>query len=76
MPPKKTTTRKSPRAPKLQELEVGEGSSLAIARKLEFTSKSVPIIKKITKEAFAQPPAVGDTVFMDKFVSADTNQSP
>jgi hypothetical protein len=61
MPPKKPTTRKSPRIPKPQESEAGEGSSPAIARKLEFTSKPTPIIKTITKEAFAQPPAFGDT---------------
>jgi hypothetical protein len=61
MPSKKPTTRKSPRAPKLQELEAGEGSSPTIARKLEFTSKPVPIIKTITKEAFAHPLSFGDT---------------
>ena len=61
MPPKKTTTRKSLRVPKIQESEAGEGSSPAIARKLEFTSKSTPIIKTITNEAFAQPRSFGDT---------------
>jgi hypothetical protein len=58
---KKPTTRKSPRAPKLQEPEAGEGSSPAVARQLEFTPKPVPIIKTTTKKAFVQPPAFGDT---------------
>jgi hypothetical protein len=60
MPLKKSTTRKSPREPKLQELEVGEGSSPLVARQLEFAPKSVPIIKKSTKKAFIQPPAFGN----------------
>jgi hypothetical protein len=61
MPLKKPTTKKYPRFPKLQESEAGEGSSLAIAIKLEFTSKPMLIIKTITKEAFAQPLDFGDT---------------
>jgi hypothetical protein len=61
MPPKKPTTRKSPRAPKLQEPEVGEGSSPAVARQLEFAPKPVPVIKTATKKAFVQPPTFGDT---------------
>jgi hypothetical protein len=61
MPPKKPTTRKSPRVPNLQESEAGEGSSPAVARKLEFTSKPASINKTITKEAFSHPPAFGDT---------------
>jgi hypothetical protein len=61
MPPKKPSTRKSPRAPKLQESEIGEGSSPAVARQLEFTPKPVSVIKAITKEPFVQPPAFGDT---------------
>jgi hypothetical protein len=58
---KKPTTRKYPRAPKMQELEVGEGSSPAVARQLEFSPKSMPVIKTATKKAFIQPPAFGDT---------------
>jgi hypothetical protein len=58
---KKPTTRKSPRVPKLQESEAGEGSSPVIAIKLEFTSKLALIIEMITKEAFTQPLAFGDT---------------
>jgi hypothetical protein len=61
MPPRKPTTKKSPRIPKPQESEAGEGSSLAVTRKLEFTSKPIPIIKTITKESFTQPSAFGDT---------------
>jgi hypothetical protein len=61
MPPKKPTTRKYPRAPKLQESEEGERSSPTIARKLEFTFKTMPIIKMITKEAFTQPLTFWDT---------------
>jgi hypothetical protein len=61
MPPKKPTTKKSPRAPKLQEPEVGEGSSPAVARKLEFAPKLVPVIKITTKKAFIQTLAFRDT---------------
>jgi hypothetical protein len=61
MPPKKPTTRKSPRAPKLQEPEVVEGSSPVVARQLEFAPKPMLVIKTATKKAFIQPPAFGDT---------------
>ena len=61
MPTKKPFTRKSPRAPKLQEPEAEEGSSLAVAIQLEFSPKPVPIIKTTTKKAFIQPPAFRDT---------------
>jgi hypothetical protein len=61
MPPKNPSTRKSPRAPKIQEPEAGEGSSPAVARQLEFVAKPVPVIKTVTKKAFFQPPAFGDT---------------
>jgi hypothetical protein len=57
MPLKKPSTRKSLRAPKLQESEVGEGSSPAVARQLEFTPKTVSVIKTITKEPFVQAPS-------------------
>jgi hypothetical protein len=60
MPPKKPTTRKSLRAPRLKEPEVGEGSSLVIARQLEFDPMLVPIIKTTSKKAFIQPLAFGD----------------
>jgi hypothetical protein len=52
MPLKKPTTRKSPRAEKLQEPEVGEGSSPVVARQLEFSPKLVLVIKTTTKKAF------------------------
>jgi hypothetical protein len=61
MPPKKPTTRKSLRVPKLKEPEVGEGSSPAVAKQLDFSPKPVPVIKTSTKEVFAQPLAFGDT---------------
>jgi hypothetical protein len=61
MPPKKPSTRKSLGAPKLQESEVGEGSSPAVARQLEFTSKPVFFINTITKDPFFQPPTFRDT---------------
>jgi hypothetical protein len=61
MPPKKPFTRKSPRVPKPQELEAGEGSSLEIARQLEFTPKPVFIINTTTKKAFVQPSDFRDT---------------
>jgi hypothetical protein len=61
MPPKKPSTKKYLRAPKLQESDVGEGSSPSVARQLEFAPKQVPIIKTITKEPFVQPPDSGDT---------------
>jgi len=61
MPPRKPTTRRSPRAPKLKEAEVGEGSSPNVARQLEFGSTTEPVIKTSTKKAFSQPPTFGDT---------------
>jgi hypothetical protein len=60
MPSKKPFTRKLSRAPKLQESEVGEGSSPSVVRQLEFTRKPVPIINTITKEPFVQPLVFGD----------------
>jgi hypothetical protein len=61
MPPRKPTTRRSPRAPKLKEAEVGEGSSPDTARQLEFSPRVEPVIKTSTKKEFSQPPAFGDT---------------
>jgi hypothetical protein len=60
MPPKKPTTRKSPREPKIQEPEVGEGSSPVVARQFEFSPNPVPVIKTTTKKDFVQPPTFGD----------------
>ena len=61
MPPMKPTTRCSPRALKLKEAEIGEGSSLGAARQLEFSPIAEPVIKTSTKKAFSQPPYFGDT---------------
>jgi hypothetical protein len=60
MPLKKPTTRKFPRAPKLQEPETGEGSSPTVARQLEFTPKPMPVIKTANKKVFIHPPTFGD----------------
>jgi hypothetical protein len=60
MPPKKPSTRKSPRVPKPQEPKAGEGSSPTVERQLEFAPKLVPFIKTTSKEAFIQPPAFRD----------------
>jgi hypothetical protein len=61
MPSKKPSTRKSPRAPKLQESEVGEGSPSAVVTQLEFPPKPMSVIKTITKEPFVQTPTFEDT---------------
>jgi hypothetical protein len=61
MPPRKSTTRRSSRAPKLKEPELGEGSSPGVTRQLEFTQRPEPVIKTSTKKSFIQPPAFGDT---------------
>jgi hypothetical protein len=61
MPPRKTTTRRSLRAPKLKEPEIGEGSSLGTARQLEYVPRPEPVVKTTTKKIFIQPLAFGDT---------------
>jgi hypothetical protein len=61
MPPRKPTTRRSPRASKLKEPEVGEGSSPVAAKQLEFSPRLEPVIRTSTKKVFTQPPAFGDT---------------
>jgi hypothetical protein len=61
MPPRKATTRRSTRAPKLKEPEVGEGSSPRSAKQLEFTLRPKPVIKTSMKKAFIQPLTFGDT---------------
>jgi len=60
IPLRKPTTRKSPRALKLKEPDVGEGSSLVAEKQLEFDPKPVPIIKTSTKEVFIHPLTFGD----------------
>jgi hypothetical protein len=54
-PPRNQNTRRSPRVPKLKELEVGEGSSLAAAKQLEFSLRLEIVIKTSTKNYFTQP---------------------
>jgi hypothetical protein len=61
MPPRNPTTRRSSRAPKLKEPEVGEGSSPGVAKQLEYTLRLEPVIKTSTKKVFIQPLAFGDT---------------
>jgi hypothetical protein len=61
MPPRKPTTRRSLRAPKLKEADIGEGSLPDTARQIYFTTKVEPVIRTSTKKAFSQPPAFGDT---------------
>jgi hypothetical protein len=61
MPPRKQTTRRPPRASKLKEPEVGEGSSPVATKQLEFALKPEPVIGTSTKKAFTQPSAFGDT---------------
>jgi hypothetical protein len=60
MPPRKPTTKKSPRASKLKEPEVGEVSSPMVMKQLEFSPKPVPIIKTSTKKVFIPPSAFED----------------
>jgi hypothetical protein len=60
MPPRNPNTRRSPRAPRLKEPEVGEGSSLAAAKQLEFSPRPEPVIRTSTKKVFTQPPAFRD----------------
>jgi hypothetical protein len=61
MPPRKSTTRRSPRMPKLKEPEVGEGYMPSVARQLDFASKTESVICTSTKKQFIQPSAFSDT---------------
>lgn len=61
MPPRKLTTRRSPRTRKLKEPEVGEGSMMSTARVLDFSSKTKSVIRTSTKKQFTQPLTFGDT---------------
>jgi hypothetical protein len=60
MPPRNPTTRRSSRAPKLKEPEVGEGSFPEATKQLEYTSRLKPVIKTTMKNVSIQPPAFGD----------------
>jgi hypothetical protein len=55
------TTKRSLRAPKMKEPEVGEGSSLGATKQLEYTLSLELINKTKTKKVFIHPPAFGDT---------------
>ena len=55
------TTRCSPRAPRLKELETGEGSSLGTTRQLEYVPRLEPVVKTTKKKVFIQYLALGDT---------------
>jgi hypothetical protein len=61
MPPRKPTTRRSSRAPKMKESEVGEGSSQGIAKQLEYALRLEHVIKTKTRKVFIDPPAFGYT---------------
>jgi hypothetical protein len=61
MPPRNPNIRRSPRVPKLKEPEVGEVSSLGVAKQLEYTLRPKPVIKTSTKKVFIQTSAFGDT---------------
>jgi len=54
--PRNPTTKRSPRAPKLKEAEIGEGSFPGTARQLEYAPRVEPVINISTKKAFIQPP--------------------
>jgi hypothetical protein len=61
MPPRNLTTRLSPRMTKLKEPEVREGSTLSVARELDFSSKTKYVICMSTKKQFIHPPMFNDT---------------
>jgi hypothetical protein len=61
MPPMKPMTKRSLRALKLKEADIGEGSSLSTKRQLEYSPRVELVIKTLTKKAFIQPPTFGDT---------------
>jgi hypothetical protein len=61
MLPRKPTTKRSPRMPKLKEPEVREGSTPSAARELDFASKTESVIRTSTKKQFIQPSAFSDT---------------
>jgi hypothetical protein len=61
MPPRNTNTRRSSREPKKKEPGLGEGSSPAAPKQLEFSPRLEPVFRTSTKKIFTQPPAFGDT---------------
>jgi hypothetical protein len=58
--PRNPTTKRSPRAPKLKEDDIGEGSSLGTTRQMEYAPRVDPIIKTTTKKYCFHPPNFGD----------------
>jgi hypothetical protein len=52
---------RSPRAPKLKELETGEGSSPRTVRQLGYVPRTDLIVKTTKKKVFIQPLTFGDT---------------
>jgi hypothetical protein len=52
MPPRNPTTIRSPRAPKMKEVEIGKGSSPGIAKQFEYAPREEPFIKTTTKKDF------------------------
>jgi hypothetical protein len=61
IPLRNTTTRHSPRAPKIKEQKTGEGSSQRTTRQLEYVPRLEPIVKTETKKVFIEPLTFGDT---------------
>jgi hypothetical protein len=61
MPPRNPTTRCSPRAPKLKEAEIDEGSSPGTVRPLEYARRVELVIKTLMNKEFIQPMVFGDT---------------
>jgi hypothetical protein len=61
IPLRNPTTKRSSRAPKLKEEEIGEVSSPDTTRQLEYVARVEPVIKTSTKKAFIKPLVFGDT---------------
>jgi hypothetical protein len=53
MPSRNPTTKHSPREPKMKEAEIGKGSSMGTARKLEYAPRVGPVIKTTTNKYFS-----------------------
>jgi hypothetical protein len=61
MPPRKPTTRRSRRTPKLKEPDLGEGSSPGVTKQLKYTPRPELVIKTTKKKVFNQPLTFGHT---------------
>jgi hypothetical protein len=55
MPPRKPTTRHSPRMKKMKEEEVVKGSTQRVPREPDFVSRTKSVICTATKKQFSQP---------------------